>query len=51
MQLIIESGCAARQACEVMVPEEDVPGLVAVGVNQLLLQLLQGAVVDVDWTL
>lgn len=36
----------------VSVPEEDVPGLAAgAGVYQLLLQVLQGAVVDVDWTL
>ncbi len=34
------------------VPEEDVPGLAArVGMYQLFLQMLQGAVVDVDWTL
>lgn len=34
------------------VPEEDVLGLAAgVGVYQLLFQVLQGAVVDVDWTL
>lgn len=34
------------------VPEEDVPGLTGrVGVNQLLLELLQRTVVDIDWTL
>lgn len=34
------------------VPEEDVSGLTGgAGLYQLLLELLQGAVVDVDWTL
>lgn len=36
----------------VSVPEEDVPGLAAgAGMYELLLQVLQGAVVDVNWTL
>lgn len=36
----------------ITIPEEDVPGLAAgVGVYQLLLQEIQGAVVDIDWTL
>lgn len=42
---------AAEEAEKIHSPEEDVAGLAAgVGMHQLFLQVLQRAVVDIDWT-
>lgn len=47
----VSASLLCKAACALSLPEEDVSGLAAgVGVHQLLLQVLQGAVVDIDWT-